>query len=125
MNLKNSRLMVILVIYFIGFLRFSELLNLKRSDFILHNTHLSIFIENSKTYIYRKRHWLHLSKLNSNLCRLELTKRYFVLAGVYKECDKYRGIENTKNGQELRKFEKPISYTTVRRRILELLANVS
>ena len=57
-----------------GFLRFSELSNLKRGDFILHNIHMSIFIEKSKTDTYRKRHWLHLPKLNSNLCPLDLTK---------------------------------------------------
>ena len=45
MNLTNSRLMMILVLSFMGFLRFSELSNLKRSDFILHNTHMSIFKE--------------------------------------------------------------------------------
>ena len=44
MNLTNPRLMMILVFSFMGFLRFSELSNLKRSDFILNNTHMSIFI---------------------------------------------------------------------------------
>ena len=109
-----------------GFLSFSELSNLKRSDFILHNTHMSIFIEKSKTDIYRKGHWLHLTKLNSNLCPLDLTKRYFVLVGIDKQCDKYifRGIENTKNGQKLRKINKPLSYTTVRGHVLDLLANI-
>ena len=47
MSLTNSRLTMILVFSFMGFLRFSELSNLKRSDFILHNTHMSIFIEKS------------------------------------------------------------------------------
>ena len=126
MNLTNSRLMMILVLSFMGFLRFSELSNLKRSDFILHNTHMSIFIEKSKTDIYRKGHLLHLARLNLNLCPLDLTKRYFVLAGIDKQCDKYifRGIENTKNGQKLRKFDKPLSYTTVRGYVLDLLANI-
>ena len=113
MNLTNLRLVMILILSFMGFLRFSELSNLKRADFISHNTHMSIFIEKSKTDIYRKGHWLHLAKLNSNLCPLDLTKRYFVLAGIDKQCDKYilRGIENTKNGQKLRKIDKPLSYT--------------
>ena len=44
-NLTNSRLMMMLVLSFMGFLRFSELSNLKRSDFILRNTHVSIFKE--------------------------------------------------------------------------------
>ena len=58
--------------------------------------------------------------------KIHLTKRYFVLAGIDTQCDKYifRGIENTKNGQKLRKIDKPISYTTVRGHFLDLLANI-
>ena len=92
---------------------------MKRSDFILHNTHMSIFIEKSKTDIFRKKHWLHLAKLNSNFCPLDLTKRYFLLAGIDKQCD----IENTRNGQKLRKIDKPLSYTTVKGHVLGLLTN--
>ena len=126
MNLINSRFMMILVLSFMGFLRFSDLSNLKRSDFILHNTQMSIFIEKSKTDIYRKGHWLHLAKLNSNLCPLDLTKRYFALAGIDKQCDKYIfiGIEKTINGQRLKKIDKPLSYTTVRGHVLGLLAKI-
>ena len=100
MNLTNSRLMMILVLSFMeflmGFLRFSKVSNSKRSEFIIHNPHMSIFIEDSKTDIYRKAHWFHLAKLNLNLCPLDLTKRYFVLAGIENQCDKYifRGIES-------------------------------
>ena len=89
MNHTNSRLMMILVLSFTGFLRFSEVSNLKRSDFIILNTHMSILIEKSKTDIYRKGYWLHLTKLNSNVCPLDLTKRYFILVGIDKQCDKY------------------------------------
>ena len=126
MNLTNSRLMMILVLSFMGFLRFSDLSNLKRSDFILHNTHMPIFIEKSKTDIYTKGGWFHLEKLNSNLCPLDLTKRYFVLAGIDKQCDKYifRGIENTKNGQKLRKIDKPLSYTNVKGHVIDLPVNI-
>ena len=117
---------MIIVLFFMGFLRFSELSNLKRSDFILHNTHMPIFIEKSKTDIHTKGRWFHLEKLNSNLCPLDLMKRYFVLAGIYKQCDKYifRGIENTKNGQKLRKINKALRYRTVRSHVLDLLANI-
>ena len=115
-----------IVLSFMGFLRFSEVSNLKRSDFILHNTHMSIFIEKCKTDIYRKGRWLNLAKPNSNLCPLDLTKRYFVLAGIDKQCDKYifRGIENTKNGQKLRKIDKPLSYTNVKGHVIDLPVNI-
>ena len=55
-NLTNSRLMIILTLSLMGFLRLSELSKLKRSDFILNNTHMSIFIEKNKREIYRKEH---------------------------------------------------------------------
>ena len=89
MNPTNSTLMMILDLSFMGFLRFSEVLNLKHSNFILHKTHMSMFIEKSKTDIYNKGHWRYLAKLNSNLCPLYLTKRYIVLARIDKQCNKY------------------------------------
>ena len=54
-------------------------------------------------------------------------KRYFVIAGIDKQCDKYifRGIKNTKNGQKLRKIDKLLNYTTVRGHVLDLLADIS
>ena len=83
-------------------------------------------MEKSKADIYRKRHWLHLAKRNSNLYSFDLTKRYFILTGKDKQCDKYifRGIENTKNGQKLRKIDKILTYTTARSHVLDLLANI-
>ena len=75
MNLTNSRQMRILILSFMGFLRFSELLNLKRSDFILQNTHMSIFIEKSKTDIYRKIHCLNLAKEDWETLKLHNCQR--------------------------------------------------
>ena len=100
MNLTELRLMMILVLSFVGFFRFNELSILNRSDFI--SGSISDFIS----------YWLHLDKLNSNLCPLDLTKRYFVLARIYNQCEKYifRVIEITKNGQKQRKIDNPISY---------------
>ena len=50
-----------------GILRFSEVINLKRSDVILKETHMSSFIEKSKTDTYQKGYWMHLSKLQSTI----------------------------------------------------------
>ena len=59
-----------------GFLRFSEVINLKYSDIILKETHMSIFIEKSKTDVYREGYWMHLSKLQSALYPIKLFKKY-------------------------------------------------
>ena len=52
MNLLNLRTMLLCVLSFMGFLRFSEVINLKNSDIILKGTHTSIFIGKSKTDVY-------------------------------------------------------------------------
>ena len=126
MNLMNLRLMLLLVLSFMGFLRFSEVSKLRRSDVILYDTHLSIFIEKSKTDVYRHGHWLHLAKLNSELCPVNLTKRYFNLANISVKCDMYifRGIVRSKNGYKLRLSDQAISYTTAREHVLDLLKNI-
>ena len=59
-----------------GFLRFSEVINLKNSDIILKETHISIFIEKSKTDVYWEGYSMHLSKLQAALCPIKLFKRY-------------------------------------------------
>ena len=46
--------MLLCVLSFMGFLRFSEVINLKNSDIILKKTHMSIFIEKNKADIYRE-----------------------------------------------------------------------
>ena len=46
--ITTLRLIMILVLTFTGFLRFSELSNLKRSDSILLKIYISIFIQKSK-----------------------------------------------------------------------------
>ena len=118
--------MIVLVFLFICLLGFRKIMDLKRSDSILHNTHVSICIEISKTYIYRKRHWLHSVKFNSELCPLKLRKRYFFIAVIYKQCDKhiFRGTENTKNGRNQRKIDEHLNHTAISGHIFEVLATI-
>ena len=126
MNLTNLRLMIVLVFLFICLLGFRKITDLKRSDSILHNTHMSICIEMSKTDTYRKRHWLHLAKFNSELCPLELRKRYFFLAVTDKQCDKhiFRCTENTKNGPNQRKIDEHLNHAAISGHIFEVLATI-
>ena len=67
--------MLLCVLSFMGFLRFSEVINLKNLDIILKETHMSIFFfEKSKIDVYREGYWMHLSKLQSALCPIKLFK---------------------------------------------------
>ena len=101
MNLTNLRLMMILVLSFMGFLRFSELSNLEpHSDFILHNTRMSTLIEKSKTDIYRidpKKFPLHSLQSGAALAaaKLGVNDRLFKNHGRWK-LDKVKDCTFTK-----------------------------
>ena len=48
MNLKDLRTILICVFLFMGFLRYSEVSNLRMSDIVIHDSYMAIFIEKSK-----------------------------------------------------------------------------
>ena len=60
-NLADQRLLTVILIAFCGLMRFKEVSRLSRSDFIFSSTYVKVFIENSKTDIYREGMWLHIS----------------------------------------------------------------
>ena len=52
----------------------------------LKETQMSIFIEKSKTDVYREDYWMHLSKLHSALYPIKLFKKY-IEAAKHKESE--------------------------------------
>ena len=53
-SLSNLRTILICVLSFMGFLRFIEVIKLRRCDIIKNKAFLSVFIEKSKTDVYRE-----------------------------------------------------------------------
>ena len=60
-NLADHRLLTTILVAFCGFMRFSKQSRLSRSDFIFNSTYVKVFIEKSKTDIYRERMWIYIS----------------------------------------------------------------
>ena len=82
-----------------------------------------IFIEKSKTDVYRGGSWMHLSKLQSALCPIKL----YIEAAKVKESEEkfiFRQICRSKQGFKLKDLDKPISYRTVRDILLTNLKNM-
>ena len=109
-----------------GFLRFSEVIKLSRCDITKNKTFISIFIEKSKTDVYREGSWVYLTKLDTVLCPIELVSQDFKKGNIRDNCQKYilRGIITTKSHSKLRSCDKHISYTCVRGNVIEGLKNV-
>lgn len=132
-TLTSLRLMCLCILGFSGFLRFDEVSHLRRGDFKFHPTYMTIFIEKSKTDTYRDGKSVYISKGDTFLCPVKITKRYLTRAELqieeeeHPELDEkflFRGISKTKRSEKLRKANKPISYTRVREILLKELQTV-
>ena len=120
MSLANLCTMLICVFSFIAFLHFSEVVNIRGTDVVIKNTHIAIFIEMSKTDVYREIIWVYLTRQSLVLGPIRLFNQYSRLANIKKDCTKYifRAIATTRNISFLRYCDKKLSYTRVRENIL-------
>ena len=84
--------MLLCVLSFMEFLRFFEVIDLKKSDINLKETYMFIFIEKKKKKkpgVYQEGYWKHLSKLQSALCPIKLFKRYTEAAKIKESEEKF------------------------------------
>ena len=80
-NLVDQRLLTITLIAFCGFMRFSEVSRLRRSDFIFSSTYVKVSIEKSKTDIYSEINWVYISA-SSKICPLKQLQYYLAVSNI-------------------------------------------
>ena len=68
LNLMDHRLLTYMLVSFSGFLRYDEARHIRGSDIQFHSSHLSLFIERSKTDIYRTGMTVLIARTNTDLC---------------------------------------------------------
>ena len=121
-SLPNYRTLAICCVAFSGFLRFSEVANLRRSDISFHSTYMKVFIEKSKTDIYRDGAHVLIAKTGSLSCPYEILRKYIELANIPETSREYifRAITFFKKQDvyKLRSKDRPISYSRTREIVL-------
>nr|XP_034335844.1 uncharacterized protein LOC105348263 isoform X2 [Crassostrea gigas] len=88
-NLYNQRIICMVLLAFAGFLRSSELINIKRSDIQFLPDHIEIFIESSKTDIYRDGTRVVIARTFSYMCPVSNFELYLRLAGIQDDSEEY------------------------------------
>ena len=85
---------------------------------------MEIFIEKSKTDIYREGAWVYISR-SHNICPLKHLEDYLRLVNINISSSQYifRAISKGKKSR-LRGKNKPISYTTIRQNFLKAIKAV-
>ena len=126
-SLLELRKFCILLLSYVGFLRFDEVSNLVKGDISFYHTHMSIFIEKSKTDVYRDGHTLVISRLESECCPVRVLGNYISKGNIVEDgAFLFRATTWWKilGVYTLRTANKPMSYSTARLDALELIGSL-
>jgi hypothetical protein len=80
--LKDLRIASMCLICYSGLLRFSELINLRRSDITFFLSYIKLFLVKSKTDIYREGRDVLVAKTGLPTCPVNMLNRYLNLASI-------------------------------------------
>lgn len=127
-SLSDLRLLSLCVLGYTGFLRFDELVGLKRCDFEFENSHMKVFVERSKTDVYREGAWVLIARTGKATCPVALVIRYFSLANLDPVSDEFifRALTFLKScgKYKLRNAASPLSYTRAREIVLNAFEGI-
>ena len=126
-NLKDIRLCTMILLSYSGFLRFNELINIRRCDIQLFVSHANIFISKSKTDIFRQGAWVLVGATGSLCCPVSMLKRYLDLAQFSSESDEkflIRPVQCIILNQLYRLRDGQLSYTRCLEIFKEALADI-
>ena len=99
-NLADLCLLTTILVAFCSFMRFSKQSRLSRSDFIFNSTYVKVFIEKSKTDIYRERMWVYISAFHKTFLLKQLIY-YLALSKISEKSEEFifRGLSRGKKVQ--------------------------
>lgn len=122
-NLKNVRLCAMLLLGYAGFLRYSEIANLKMENIKFFPSYIVVNIVSGKTDVYRRGNNVVIAKTNGKACPVSWLLRYISLAELRYDSEDFifRAIRyfKSKNVYKLINVNRSLSYTRAR----ELLIN--
>lgn len=126
-TLHERRVACMCLVSYSGFLRFTELVNLKRSDIIFHQEYMSLFIEKSKTDQHRKGSTVLISRTFSFTCPVHMLETYINQANISKDSQEYifRSVTlQKKTHSYILRGKTPLSYTRAREILLNALTSL-
>jgi integrase len=120
-NVYNQRTICACLLAYAGFMRISELLNLRICDINFSQEYISVFIEKSKTDVYRDGNWLIICRTGSPLCPVRNLELYLEWLGCCQnsECYLFQNLVKVQQGYIFRQINKPLSYSRMRELFIE------
>ncbi len=81
----NLRLSAMIALGFYGFMRISEILNLKWSDLSFEQDHVCVYIRNAKTDVYRDGQFVYIARAREEHCPVNILHNYMSESIVCKD----------------------------------------
>ena len=125
-NIMHTRFSVICFLGFAGFLRISELQDVKMKHVTFKSDHMQILIEKCKTDQQREGEVVYVCKLGRKKCPVAITEKYVKMTNLDKKQESFlicRLAKTKKSHNALGKY--PLSYSRIRENFLELVDSVS
>ncbi|KAL5013264.1 hypothetical protein ScPMuIL_007534 [Solemya velum] len=125
-DLLCVRDLTMILLCFSGFLRFDEVSKFRCRDVRRFESHIQIFISNSKTDQYRQGNEILISEGSSIACPVRMYLRYLSLSGIDTKSDHFpfKPIFRSKGIAKLIYKNKPLSYSAARENFLKRLREV-
>ncbi|KAK3101897.1 hypothetical protein FSP39_007159 [Pinctada imbricata] len=127
-SLADLRIACMCLLSFAGFLRFSELANLKMRNIYITDSYMILEIEKSKTDKYHEGTKVFVARTNSDLCPVSLLERYILMSDLKGMSDMFvfRALTFCKKSKAytLRSQNRPISYTRAREIVLSAFGSI-
>ena len=89
MSLMDLRTITMCLLAYAGFFRYDELSKLRRSDIVFSATYVKIFVEQSKTDIFRDGKWVFIGRTLLSTCPVSMLSRYLKQAKIPVDSDKF------------------------------------
>ena len=120
------RTLTLALLSYAGFLRYDEVHRVRREHISFLPTYMKIFIPSSKTDQQNVGDYVYITRTGRSTCPYNTLKQYLATASI-SNSDKvfiFRAVTRSKARCYLKRIDRPISYSTVRDRVLSAIASI-
>lgn len=127
-SLKDLRFLSMSLLSYAGFLRFNEVVNIRRNYINIEEDHITLFIKESKNDVYKEGSSVAIGKGKSTACPITYLTRYLSAVNLLSDSTKdvfiFRRLRYSKKKLVLSKNENPISYSSSRKELLNYVERI-
>ena len=122
MSLKDLQTLLIILVGFMGFMRWSDLSSIRVENIQILPSHMSILLEKRKNDQFRKGQYINFARFEKiGFCPVSVTERFLARSGL--DC----GLLLTKtsgSGSKLHLTQTPLPYHQARKQVLAMIAAI-